>query len=73
MAEKQATEKPAAEKKEIAQIQKYPRGELQANAGALFGVRPEVVAGALHGNNKAKFTLDEMRKLIDSFLKRRVV
>ncbi|NPV30496.1 MAG: hypothetical protein HPY58_12780 [Firmicutes bacterium] len=51
---------------------KYPREELLANAEALFGVKPEVVTGALHGNAQTEFTVDEMRKLIDSFLKRRV-
>lgn len=63
-----------AEKKEkMDAVQpKYPKDELMANAEALFGVKPEVVAGALHGNDKAEFTVDEMRKLIDSFLKRRV-
>lgn len=51
---------------------RYSKDELLANADALFGVRPEVVAGALHGNAQTEFTVDEMRKLIDSFLKRRV-
>lgn len=52
---------------------RYSKEELLANAEALFGVKPEVVAGALHGNTQAEFTVDEMRKLIDSFLKRRVI
>lgn len=53
--------------------QKYPRQELIDNAQAVFGVKPEVIAGALHGYDQAEFTVDEMRKLIDSFLKRRVI
>lgn len=51
---------------------KYPRNELLANAKALFNCKPEVIAGALHGNDKAEFTVEEMRKMIDNFLKRRV-
>lgn len=64
-----------AEKKEkMDAVQpKYPKDELLANAEALFGVKPEVVVGALHGNDQTEFTVDEMRKLIDGFLKRRVI
>lgn len=51
---------------------KYPREELLGNAEALFNCRPEVIAGALHGNDKAEFTVQEMQKMIDDFLKRRV-
>lgn len=52
---------------------KYPREELLANAEVLFGVKPEVMAGALHGNDQTEFTVDEMRKLVEQFLKRRVI
>lgn len=52
--------------------QKYSREEILSHAEALFGVKPEVVDGALHGNAQTEFTVDEVRKLIDSFLKRRV-
>lgn len=50
----------------------YRREELLANAEALFGVKPEVVCGALYGNKKVEFTINEMKSLIDSFLKRRI-
>ncbi|MCL5290631.1 MAG: hypothetical protein M1489_06365 [Firmicutes bacterium] len=50
----------------------YRREELLANAEALFGVKPEVVCGALCGAKKVEFTISEMKSLIDSFLKRRV-
>lgn len=52
--------------------QKYEREELLANADALFGVKREVIVGALHENTQTEFTVDEMRKLIDQFLKRKV-
>jgi len=52
---------------------KYPREEFMANAEAIFGVKPEVVAGALYGQVQDEFTVDEMRKLIEQFLKRRVI
>lgn len=54
------------------EVPRYPCEELLANAETLFSVKPEVVAGALHGNDQTEFTVDEMRKLIDGFLKRRV-
>lgn len=50
----------------------YPREELLANAEALFNVKPEVMAGALYGSDQEEFTVEEMIKLVDSFLKRRI-
>lgn len=52
--------------------QKYDIRELQANAGALFDVKPEVVAGALHGCGATELTTGQVKKLIGKFLKRRV-
>lgn len=49
---------------------RYPAEELHAQAEALFGVKPEVVAGALDGITQEEFTLGEIRKLIDNFLNR---
>ncbi|WP_084665619.1 hypothetical protein [Thermanaeromonas toyohensis] len=51
---------------------KYSREELISNAEVLFGVKPEVLAGALYGNDRKEFTIDEMRQLIKAFLERRV-
>lgn len=52
--------------------QSYSLAELKENALAIFGVQPEVIAGALHGNDGDEFTVTEMKKLINSFLKRKV-
>jgi hypothetical protein len=52
--------------------QKYDIGELQANAGALFDVKPEVVAGALHGCGAVELTIGQVKTLIKKFIKRRV-
>ena len=60
-----------AEKKAV-QTPRYSQEELLANAEALFGVRPEVVAGALHGEEQNELTVDEVRRRIDQFLKRKV-
>ena len=60
-----------AEKKPV-QAPRYSREELLANSEALFGVRPEVVAGALHGEEQNELTVDEVRRRIDQFLKRKV-
>ena len=51
---------------------KYPRDELIANAKAIFGVMPEVVAGALHGNDARDLTITEVKKAIEKFQKRKV-
>ncbi|OPY64082.1 MAG: hypothetical protein A4E56_00136 [Pelotomaculum sp. PtaU1.Bin065] len=52
---------------------KYPRRELMVNAQAAFGVMPEVVAGALHGNNAEELTINEVKAAIKDFLERKVV
>ena len=52
--------------------QSYSLAELKANAKAIFGVQPEVIDGALYGNAKQEFTVSEMTKLINTFLKRKV-
>lgn len=57
---------------EVLQEPKYPVADLLANAEALFGAKPEVVAGALHGISQNEFSVSELRRLIESFLKRRV-
>lgn len=57
---------------EVLREPKYPVADLLANAEALFGVKPEVVAGALHGVSQNEFSVGELRKLIENFLKRRV-
>lgn len=51
---------------------KYSRQELIANAKAIFSVMPEVVAGALHGNDAQELTLTEVKEAIKSFLERKV-
>jgi hypothetical protein len=51
---------------------KYSREELIGQCETLFGVKPEVVHGALHGNDQKELTVSEMKALIDSFLNRKV-
>lgn len=52
--------------------QVYSLAELKENAMAIFGVQPEVIAGALYGNNKQEFTVSELQKLINKFLRKKV-
>lgn len=52
---------------------KYPRDELIVNARSIFGVMPEVVAGALHGNDARELTITEVKEAIKKFQKRKVV
>jgi hypothetical protein len=60
-----------AEKK-TAQTPRYDRAELLENAESLFSVKPEVLAGALHGEEQNELTVDEVRRRIHQFLKRKV-
>jgi len=59
-----------AQKAETDQL--YPRVELMANTQSIFGIAPEVLAGALHGNNAQDLTISEVKKAIKEFLGRRV-
>jgi len=54
------------------QEDKYPRAELMANSMAIFGVKPEVVAGALYGNGAEELTVAEVQEAIYNFLTRSV-
>ncbi|RJG26706.1 hypothetical protein ABU162_04450 [Paenibacillus thiaminolyticus] len=61
-----------AEKKEQPSISRYPVEELAANAQALFDVKPEVLAGALHGVEVAEMSVSEAKALIRKFLREKV-
>jgi hypothetical protein len=50
----------------------YPREELVRNAQAIFGVMPEVVIGALHGNDKTELTVAEVKTAVKAFSERKV-
>ncbi|MTV47761.1 hypothetical protein GJ688_02030 [Heliobacillus mobilis] len=50
----------------------YGREELINNAPAVFGVRPEVVIGALHGNIKSMLTVAEVKAAVTAFLGKKV-
>lgn len=52
--------------------QVYSIYELKQNAPILFGVQAEVIDGALYKNIKNEFTINELKGLIDKFLKRTV-
>lgn len=52
---------------------RFPRQELMEHSLELFGVRREVIAGALHGNNQETFTVEELRRMIKAFLERKVI
>jgi hypothetical protein len=52
--------------------EKYGLDLLIGNAEALFGVRPEAAAGALHGIHQTALSLDEARSLVQQFMKRKV-
>ncbi|BBI31451.1 hypothetical protein [Cohnella abietis] len=62
----------ASKKLEHADAQ-YNRDELIKNAQAIFQVNPEVVAGALQGTNQIQITVEEAKRLVGQFLKRKVL
>lgn len=61
-----------ASKKTAVREAAYGRDELVRNAEALFRAKPEAVAGALHDADQTNFTVDEARRLVGQFLKRKV-
>lgn len=63
----------AAEQSPRPAPQTYTREELLANAEALFAVKPEVVAGALHGFRNDRLTIDETERKIRQFQQRKVL
>lgn len=66
------SKKPQDDKKETPQKEeavKYSKAELLQNAAA-FGVKPEVMAGALY--NVTEATKEETEKLIKAFLRKGV-
>ncbi|AEE95783.1 hypothetical protein [Mahella australiensis] len=54
---------------EAVQESVYPKNVLVASAKAIFGVNPEVAAGALYGNAKDELTKTEAQEAINKFLK----
>jgi hypothetical protein len=48
----------------------YERRELVANSVAIFGVKPEVLIGALNGNKNKTLTVAEAQSALDTFLKK---
>jgi hypothetical protein len=57
-------------KQEPAPAPKYKLAELRENSKAVFGVRPEVLDGALYGQTAEEYTKDEVKAALDKFLKR---
>lgn len=53
-------------------VSKYTLEELKEAAKQVFGVNSEVIDGATHGMKGGLYTVDEIRKLIDDFLNRKV-
>ncbi len=52
---------------------KYNKNELMENAKALFHVNPEVANGAFLNADQDLITVDEAKRLVGQFLKRKVL
>lgn len=63
----------ASKKSAAAEAAVYARRELEQHADELFGVRLEVLQGALHGAApEAELSVNEVKEMIDQFLNRKV-
>lgn len=51
---------------------KYPVTRLIEDSYRFFGVEPHVAAGAFHKFARSEATVDEAKKLLDSFANRKV-
>ena len=58
--------------KDAPQETAYQRAELREKSMQLFGVQPEVIDGALYNNTQQEFSVSELGKIINTFLKRKV-
>ena len=58
---------------DVAVAVKYTVDELKAAAKKQFGYGPEVIDGATYGKNETSYTVNEMKALIEEFLKRPAV
>jgi hypothetical protein len=56
-----------ADKTTAAAAEQYPIEDLIAQSHAVFGVKPEVVRGAIVGQTKNEFTVDELKQLITKY------
>ena len=52
------------------QVIKYTVDELKTAAKKQFGCGPEVIDGAIYGKEETSYSVDEMKTLIDAFLKK---
>ena len=58
---------------DVAADAKYTVDELKAAAKKQFGYGPEVIDGATYGKSEPSYTVNEMKALIEEFLKRPAV
>lgn len=63
------TETPAAADTVLQDV-KYTVNELKAASEKQFGYGPEVIAGAIYGKKETSYSVDEMKTLIEAFLKK---
>lgn len=60
------------DQKPVNEPTKYDRESLVEDSFAIFGYYPEVVVGALHGDTRQEFTVDEVKSKIQNFVNRKV-
>jgi len=71
MAEEAAVQ-PTATPVVTQQAIRYTVAELKAAAKKQFKCGPEVIDGAIYGKEETEYSVDEMKTLIETFLKRPV-
>lgn len=68
----QAVQEPVSEKEQKIQESVYTVDELTANAGRLFGYKPECVSAALRAAGRTGCTVFEAREIVNRFMKKEV-
>ncbi|PZT52739.1 hypothetical protein [Paenibacillus silvae] len=63
---------PGSVKKKLPVLPQYTRAELMNHSEALFAVKAEVLAGALHEAAHQSFSIAEAQTRINQFLKAKV-
>lgn len=53
-------------------MNKYSVSEMCEHSQELFGIYPEIICGAMLGKENEEHTIDEMKEIIDNFMKKEV-
>lgn len=64
----QTVEEAKEEKKDTGYVQKFSIEKLMEHCMDIFGVSQSTFAGAMHGREEVKYTIDEAKLILDEWL-----